>query len=247
MAQHQHDVYHWDWEKEKYIVGSGLVLNGGLLLIKAKLPRITDEQILQLNAENLNALDRTAIDNISETGELFSDIISYGSVVIPFAHYFSHHGKDEDWAVFGMAAEVYLINASIVDGMKVSFRRSRPFTYNTELSVEERNSKSARFSFPSGHTSNAAAFAFFSAKVFSDLHPESKWKPYVWGTAVVLPVTTAYLRYQSGNHFPTDLIAGYIIGASVGYLVPTLHKKLHKDLGLNLYPLGNGLALELRF
>jgi len=242
----QDKVYDWDWEKEKFVVGAGVAINGGLLIVKSKLPRLTEEQVSSLQIEDLNFLDKTATDNINDKGEVFSDAIAYGSILIPFTHYFSHHGKEEDFAVLGMAAEVFLVNSFIIDAMKIGIRRSRPFTYNENLPIEERIKKSARFSFPSGHTSNAAAFSFFSAKVFSDLHPESKWKSVLWGTAIILPATTGYLRYQSGNHFPTDVMMGYIIGASVGYLIPFVHKMKIEE-GLSITPLGNGVSLTLSF
>lgn len=243
----QHEVYDWDWDKEKYYLGSGVLLHGGILILKANIPSLTASQLSLLDKEDINSFDRSAVNNRNERGQLYSDIISYGSIIIPFTHYLSHHGKEEDFAILGMAAEVYFLNSTVIDGLKVSFRRSRPYTYNTDLPLEERLQKSARYSFPSGHTGNAAAFSFFSAKVFSDLHPNSNWKPFVWGAAIALPATTGYFRYQSGNHFPTDIIVGYMIGATSGYLIPHLHKVKNKDMGIRITPIANGLVLSLRF
>ena len=46
----------------------------------------------------------------------------------------------------------------------------------------------------------------------------------LWSGAVLIPATAAYLRVQSGKHFPTDVMAGYAVGAAIGWLVPHLHK-----------------------
>ena len=40
----------------------------------------------------------------------------------------------------------------------------------------------------------------------------------------MLPAVTGYLRFKAGKHFPTDIIVGYGVGATIGYLVPELHK-----------------------
>ena len=39
-----------------------------------------------------------------------------------------------------------------------------------------------------------------------------------------MTVLTAYGRVQSGDHFPTDVIAGAMAGAGIGILVPHLHR-----------------------
>jgi membrane-associated phospholipid phosphatase len=35
---------------------------------------------------------------------------------------------------------------------------------------------------------------------------------------------TGLSRINTHNHFPTDAIVGYIVGAAIGYLIPELHK-----------------------
>ena len=52
---------------------------------------------------------------------------------------------------------------------------------------------------------------------------------------------TAYLRVRAGKHFLTDVIAGYAVGATIGILVPHLHrnqslndnKNIRLDMGYN--------------
>lgn len=70
-----------------------------------------------------------------------------------------------------------------------------------------------------------AANTFFFAEIFSEYYPESKWKPVVWGGAIAIPAVTGYLRVRGGRHYPTDVIAGYALGAAVGYFIPKLHEK----------------------
>ena len=50
----------------------------------------------------------------------------------------------------------------------------------------------------------------------------------MWVIAAALPAATAYYRYESGQHFLSDNILGYVLGAGCGILVPQFHKT-HKD------------------
>ena len=46
-------------------------------------------------------------------------------------------------------------------------------------------------------------------------------------------------------HYPTDVIAGAIVGSAIGYLVPTLHRKGREGrLGLVVTPTQMGLRLR---
>jgi membrane-associated phospholipid phosphatase len=74
----------------------------------------------------------------------------------------------------------------------------------------------------------AAASMFFMAKVYSDYHPNSRWRYAVWTVAALSPATTALLRVRAGKHFPIDVALGYVVGAATGYLVPFAHQKLQQ-------------------
>ena len=127
---------------------------------------------------------------------------------------------------------------------KNTAHRIRPLVYNSNFSLEDKMTKNARFSFFSGHASVVAASSFFTAKVFSDYHPDSKWKPWVWGAAITFPAITGYLRVRAGKHFPTDVMTGYAVGALVGYFVPHIHKRKNrnKNLSMSLLPTGGYLS-----
>ena len=72
------------------------------------------------------------------------------------------------------------------------------------------------FSFPSGHT--AAAFAFASVLFFCDRRH--------CAPAVVFACLTAFSRLYLSVHFPTDVLSGIVIGIACGRAALFLWKKV---------------------
>ena len=60
--------------------------------------------------------------------------------------------------------------------------------------------------------------------MFHDFNPGSRAQPYVWGAAAAVPAVVAYFRTKAGKHFLTDNLVGYAVGATVGIMVPRLHR-----------------------
>ena len=106
-----------------------------------------------------------------------------------------------------------------------AIQRSRPLVYGSAAPMEKRMDKDSQRSFYAGHTAATATATFFLAKVFQDFNPDSKAKPFVWAAAALVPASVGYLRLRGGQHFLSDNLIGYALGAGVGILVPQLHKK----------------------
>ena len=238
------DIYNWDWKKDGYILGASFLGWGTSRFLKAQADKITVEDLPQRDPENLWSIDRGAAENYSESAGQLSAIFLYTSFLLPISHYTGLKCRKQGFVIAGMALETFFITDGITNTLKALTKRFRPFTYNPEVPIDEKLDNGARYSFVSGHSSNTAALGFFSAKVFSDLYPDSKWKPVIWTLGATLPAMTGYLRYRAGKHFPTDIISGYLLGASIGYLVPHFHKISNEDLALNLLPLNGGFMFS---
>jgi membrane-associated phospholipid phosphatase len=245
--EHDHDhnhIYNWNWKKDGYILGGSFLGWGTSRFLKEQADKITLEDLPQRDPDYLWGIDRGATLNRSDDAKRLSDIFLYTSFLLPISHYTGLKCRKQGFVIAGMALETFFITDGITNTLKALTKRFRPFTYNPEVPIEEKLVNSARYSFVSGHSSNTAALGFFSAKVFSDLYPDSKWKPVIWTLGATLPAMTGYLRYRAGKHFPTDIISGYILGASVGYLIPHFHKISNEDLALNLIPLNGGMMFS---
>jgi membrane-associated phospholipid phosphatase len=218
---------------------------------------ITREEIERLSRSDVNWFDRTATHNRSSRWAGRSDTyrdIDVRATFVLLAAEATYTVVQKRWvgpAVLGiMFAEVYFFVNGATDFTKGLVGRKRPYVYNTALSVEERYEASGGtdvfFSFFSGHTTAAFVAATFSSKVFTDIHGTSPWSYLMWGSTLSLATLTAYARVKAGEHYPSDVIAGAVVGGAIGYLVPALHRK---DAGgrLSLVAAPGRMGLQLRF
>ena len=100
----------------------------------------------------------------------------------------------------------------------------------------------SEMSFPSGHASLSAAAAVSAARMLSLSGSTRRQRTLAWSTALVAASTTAALRVAAGKHHPTDVIAGFALGAGLGWLMPTLHTTTRR---LRLAPTATGLAVRV--
>jgi len=207
------------------ILGVGSVSLGTSLILRSQVDLLTENEIIDLDRNRVNSFDRQATLNSSVLAAKQSDVFLYGSCGIPLLLMASSKINTDLLTMAVLWGEVVLLNGGLTLVSKYSSQRIRPFVYNPDFSLEEKQELNAKTSFFSGHSSMVAANTFFAAKVFSDYYPKSKWKPLIWSLAVVIPVTTAHLRVAAGKHFPTDVITGCLIGAACGYFIPAIHKK----------------------
>lgn len=90
--------------------------------------------------------------------------------------------------------------------LKRVFVRERPFI--THSSIALAGAPLDRYSFPSGHTLHAVSFAWQASAHF----PELSW------VLVPLAALIAGSRVVLGLHYPTDVLVGGVIGASLAEL-----------------------------
>lgn len=240
--------YHLDLKKEGVITAFGVTTMTSSYFIDKETPIYSSTQLADLSRTSINFFDRTATYNYSSSAQKTSDVLSLGSKFLPLVLLLDKNQRSDFGTIAALYAETYLISNGLTSLTKTSIRRTRPFVYNEDVAIDHKLTSSARYSFVSGHTSKTAAMTFFTAKVYADYHPDSKWKPVVWTAAAVVPAVTGYMRVKAGKHYPTDVIAGYAIGAATGILVPQLHKKkIIKNDNLKISAGITGANLSLTF
>lgn len=246
--------YKTSWAVDAPYLGLSIGLNVlGFKFIQEKDP-LTLEEMNDLDKNDVPRIDRFLAGNYNERADDISYYPFYGSFAVPVIMMLTpdlspHAGQISVLFVESMATTgaFFTLSAGLID-------RPRPLTYNTSLPDELRTEASAQRSFIGGHTAATASATFFAAKIYNDFYPDSRAKPYVWTAAAVIPAYVGYLRSKSGKHFLTDNIAGYVVGAASGILVPEFHKKKNENfrmtptMGVDLR--GNeyqGISLGYRF
>jgi membrane-associated phospholipid phosphatase len=110
-------------------------------------------------------------------------------------------------------------NTALTMMLKSSIQRQRPFvTWADKVMLQGRTSPTD-YSFPSGHTSTA----FATATSISLAYP--KW--YVIAPSFAFASATAYSRMYRGAHYPSDVLAGIIVGSGSAYLTYKMQKLMY--------------------
>lgn len=235
-SQNSSVPYEWDWKKDGVYTATALLGSGTGLYLVVNKNRLTESELntIVANQDNINSFDRWAVANDSQLASDLSDIPFYLSFAAPLVLFFEDDVNDNGGLVFGLflksmaTGALYGISAGLID-------KSRPYVYSDDVDFERRTSGSGQRSFFSGHTAATATATFFVAKVYQDFNPNSPGVPYVWAGAAILPALVGYLRIEAGQHFPTDTLVGYTVGALTGYFIPHFNKK-RKDSKLNVSP-----------
>lgn len=148
------------------------------------------------------------MDGIMKGTEIVSDY--YGLGIIQFGVFLFGKEKELETARLGLVAWG-LANLTTLT-TKIITNRTRPD--NTIRS-------SWNSSFPSGHT----ASYFSLATVYANKYPKLSLPLYGFGILVGLS------RVYQGEHYPSDVVAGAVLGWICGRLVLKLEKRLIRCLG----------------
>jgi membrane-associated phospholipid phosphatase len=213
-------------------------------------PGLSHDEIIGLNPDDIWWFDRVATQQNANDRFHYQDVSDYvmnATIALPLLLGFDKEIR-KDWldllVLYGEThafnSSIYLVSANFID-------RTRPFLYNPDVPYGYKDETGTTVSFFSGHTSTTAAASFFMAKVYSDYHPElGNKKFWLFGAALIPPALVGFFRVKAMKHFPTDVIVGTAVGATVGIMIPQLHKVKQKT-NISFIPYGgavNGLRIQ---
>ena len=118
-------------------------------------------------------------------------------------------------ALTGVAA-IACTSAIVNLPMKLAGQRRRPDADAAGVPLARRVEMPTSASFPSGHSASAAAFASSVSQVV----------PALGLPLGVAAAAVGYSRVHSGVHYPGDVVAGAVVGSSVGGLVAWAGRRL---------------------
>jgi membrane-associated phospholipid phosphatase len=167
---------------------------------------------------DINVRNRSA--SLDKSFEFISTSSQYLTVAAPIAllgtGLFSHNKalirQGEN------AAISFAISSIATYALKNTIRRERPFITHTDI---VKLSNGGGYSFPSGHTS--AAFAIATSIAMDN----RKW--YVCAPVFLWAGLVGYSRMDLGVHYPSDVLAGAVVGAGAAYAGRKINNWLHSD------------------
>ncbi|WP_286896284.1 MULTISPECIES: phosphatase PAP2 family protein [Sphingobacterium] len=168
-----------------------------------------------LDIRILESIAETRTAPQTQTFKVLSDINNYVQIAVPVGLLVAGAVND-DKAMRQNAlyvASSTAVTALVNVGLKHIFKRSRPFKkYPNFISVRT----AGGYSFPSGHTSSAFATASALSRAYS------KW--YVVAPSLLWASSVGYSRIYLGVHFPSDVLAGAVLGTGAAFALDGLKK-----------------------
>jgi membrane-associated phospholipid phosphatase len=211
--------YSIGWQ-DAAVTGGSVVLTAIPTLLGAHLPYAS---CAPCDPSHLWGIDRHFVGEprgglgTASTATLVVAVFAGGALLLD-AHAADPSGaKWEDLAVYAQAVSV---NAALTSWSKVLFHRPRPVRYTPNAASY--GGVNEGLSFPSGHTSMAFASAAAYTSMLQRRHAVGSHRGEValmFGAAVA----TGVLRVAARKHFPTDVVAGAVLGTAVGWVIPQLH------------------------
>jgi membrane-associated phospholipid phosphatase len=201
-------------------LGAGALLAGGSELFMANLvpPDLGGADIAKVNS-----FDRAAIFSYSRAIDTASTILEITAFAAPLALIFLL--PSDQWVGAAMVYGEVMSSADFLkNALKYLFPRYRPYMYPGGAANGGPPDLDWYASFPSGHTTMSFAAATFGAVLFAAYFPDSPYLIPVIVANLTLATLTGSFRVFAGMHFMTDVIAGAVLGAACGYLIPLLHK-----------------------
>ena len=155
---------------------------------------------------------RSLLDSLGPAwmGETARDVTSLGSVVVvcllgaPFIGYLLISGRRGSAILMLVAVIGGLV---LNDVLKIIFDRPRP-----DLSLP--SIRVFTSGFPSGHAALSMVAYFIMASLLAQDARSALLKRYIMATAALLVLLIGMSRVYLGVHYPTDVVAGWCVGAS---------------------------------
>jgi membrane-associated phospholipid phosphatase len=204
-------------------------------------------KLQSLKISDLNWFDRWAVHPYSHSIDRLSYVPFYVAIPLPLIAFgIDPRMRPDFWKLTYLYGEAMILTGVLYTSSVHWVSRLRPLTYEAASPIEERTSSNSRNSFFAGHVALVGTSLFFIAQAYADYHPESHYKWMFYTGAAAITGLTGYLRNRAGEHFPTDVALGSVVGVASGLLTPMLHRTKLMSKKLTLLPFsmkGKGVSL----
>ncbi|MBS3914700.1 MAG: phosphatase PAP2 family protein [Bacteroidetes bacterium] len=176
-------------------------------------------KILTGNNWNLGTIDNSAQFTYRSKPKNISDITVIATGVLSGLTLLQSNQAQMKTNAVVMAQSVW-ITANLAHTSKMIFKRNRPYTQAPGFVSSKRDDV---YSFFSGHSAVASCF-ITSALLMTKGTPSFSGKKWLIAGGAICAGTTVYLRVRSGKHYPSDVLAGILVGTGIAYINYKIHE-----------------------
>jgi membrane-associated phospholipid phosphatase len=215
----------WD-----FVATGGLV--GALTIVQFGIPAPTQPKWGGNGFDNWvrNGL-RLSSESGRQAASTTSDVFAYALTALPILNATlvagaEHERWDIAWRLVLLDAETMLTATLAAVSLQHLTARERPFVQEcaTNPNLSDCATGSKYQSFPSGHTTlvfTAVALECFHHGYLDTAH--TGWGAAACPVTVTIATMTAVLRVMADRHWATDVLAGALLGGSIGLAIPLIH------------------------
>lgn len=213
----------WEIDVPLFAIGGALALGREIRSTNSSAPAYCTTIPEGCDENDLNAIDRPFAGTYDERWSDATDVVMLVLASAPWPMLWYDNTLLNTLNDVTIIYESALTAAALSGLATLSAARARPFVYGTKAPEDVRTSPNGALSFVSGHTTMAFAL---STSTFWTIYRRHGSGAYAWttlGVGTVLASAVGVGRVLAGKHFPTDVVTGAAVGASVGTLMPALH------------------------
>lgn len=211
--------------RETALLGTGLALIGLAVYFNrnVRLP-VTVATLRNPAAFSHNPLDNFGYNVTDVRAANMADIGLYGGPTLPLLLSLHPRSRPDYPVILVIWLETMLLTFALASVIKNRTGRPRPYVLNPDFPSKQLLNRNDRAAFLSGHVALATAGSRLFAYLVTHYFPKPLLSAFVWLVAGVFSGFTGYLRVRSAKHWPTDVVAGVLVGGGVSSVIFKLHQ-----------------------
>ena len=163
---------------------------------------------MALSLQAVDALDRKiflSLNSLAGRSKVLDDVWRGAAYLMPYVFLLLCLPMMHTWLRFFEFATAVVIAQGTTRTIRLFWHRRRPF-YDEGLHAKKLLHKGDEAAFPSAHAASLFAIAMVAVRI----------NPVVGAVLLVLAILNAFARVVTSMHYPSDVLAGALLGIAIG-------------------------------